>query len=113
MVVAVDARENQSSPGILNVTPGIPLDTQPPSAPANLAARVTKGGVTQLTWTASQDNVAVTGYRVFRNGSLFGTTTGTSYSAKKARGTWTYYVVAYDQAGNVSGQSNAVTAVVK
>lgn len=33
-----------------------------------------------LTWTASTDNVGVTGYRVFRNGTQVGTPSGTSYS---------------------------------
>ena len=50
---------------------------------------------------------------MFRNGSLLAVTTTTSYSAKKVRGTFSYYVVAYDQAGNVSTASNTVTVTVR
>ena len=112
-VLAYDARENVSSAATVSATPGVTLDTQPPTAPANLKASVSKGGITSLAWTASQDNVGVTGYRVYRNGTLFATTSAASYSAKKARGTWTYYVVGFDLAGNVSGRSNQVTVVVR
>jgi hypothetical protein len=111
-VMAYDARENVSSKALVSATPG-QTDTQPPSAPANLMGSVNKGGVTTLTWTAAQDNVAVSGYRVYRNGSLFGTTSATSYSGKKARGTWTWYVVAFDPAGNTSLPSNSVTVTVR
>ena len=53
--------------------PQPPPDTTPPTAPTNLRATVNKGGVTALAWNASSDNVAVTGYRLYRNGSLFST----------------------------------------
>src|SRR5262249_48593004 len=41
-------------------------DTQPPTAPSNLTATGGTGTVT-LGWTASTDNVGVTGYRVYRS----------------------------------------------
>ena len=61
-------------------------DTQPRSVPRNLVA--TASGVSQvhLSWTASTDNVGVTGYLVERQdpGSTsfvqVGTSTGTSYN---------------------------------
>jgi len=111
-VMAYDARENVSAKAVVSATPG-QTDTQPPSAPTNLLASVNKGGVTLLTWNAAQDNVAVSGYRVYRNGSLFATTSTTSYSGKKARGTWTWYVVAFDPTGNSSLPSNSVTVTVR
>jgi len=65
-----------------------------------------------LSWSASTDNVAVAGYRVYRNGALVGTATATGYTdspgGKKGM-SYTYTVVAYDAAGNLSPQSNAVT----
>ena len=65
-----------------------------------------------LNWSASTDDVAVAGYRVYRNGTLIDTTPDTVYTdspgGKKGM-SFTYTVVAYDAAGNVSPQSNAVT----
>jgi hypothetical protein len=110
-VVAFDNANNASLPATASATT-LP-DTQAPSAPTNLTATVSKGGVTALAWGASTDANGVAGYRLYRNGSLFATTTATSYSAKKARGTWTWYVVAFDAGGNVSGQSNSVTVTVR
>jgi chitodextrinase len=112
-VVAFDAAGNVSPPATASATtpPGA-ADGQPPSAPTNLKATVNPSGMTKLSWGASTDNVGVAGYRVYRNGGLFATVTGTSYSAKNQAGTYSYYVVAFDAAGNVSGPSNTVTATV-
>src|SRR5262249_31612162 len=43
-------------------------DTTPPSQPANLNATTASSTQIDLSWTASTDNVGVTGYQVFRNG---------------------------------------------
>lgn len=110
-VVAYDYANNASLPASVQATTA--RDTQAPTAPANLRATVAKGGATKLSWNAATDNTAVTGYRVFRNSTQFATTSGTSWTAKKARGTWTWHVVAFDQAGNVSGASNSVTVTVR
>ena len=48
-------------------------DTTSPSAPTNLTSSVVSSSQISLTWTASTDNVGVTGYRVFRNGTQVGT----------------------------------------
>jgi hypothetical protein len=52
----------------------------------------------------------VTGYRVFRNGTQVGTTAGTSFSDTLSgkNPTATYYVIAFDAAGNLSPTSNQV-----
>jgi chitodextrinase len=65
-----------------------------------------------LSWSASTDNMGVAGYRVYRNGAMVGTATATGYSDSpggKKGSSYTYTVVDYDAAGNVSPQSNAVT----
>ena len=73
-VTAIDAVPNASTPAALNVTTDpAPVDTEAPSMPGNLAASKTATSVT-LTWTASTDNVAVTGYQVRRDGTLITTT---------------------------------------
>ncbi len=83
-------------------------DVTPPSAPSNLTAGGTTASSTTLSWGASTDNVGVTGYRVYRNGTQVGTPTGTSYTdtGLAASTTYSYTVKAYDAAGNASPASN-------
>jgi cellulase/cellobiase CelA1 len=89
-------------------------DTSPPAAPAGLAvAGVTSAGAA-LTWSASTDDVGVTGYQVYRFDGLFistlvATVAGTSYTAPLASPRDIFYVRARDAAGNVSIASNIVT----
>jgi hypothetical protein len=96
-----------------------PPDGGPPSAPANLAATAVSFSQVNLTWTASIDDVAVTGYEVFRcQGSVcaptvqVGTSATASYSdAGLSPSTiYTYTVAAYDAAGNVSATCTPVSA---
>ena len=90
---------------------GASSDTQAPTAPANLTGTAVNGGRVDLSWTASTDNVAVGGYRIFRNGAQIGSMTGTTYSDATAipGSSYQYYVVAYDTSNNVSQPSNTVT----
>ncbi|HYX85303.1 MAG TPA: fibronectin type III domain-containing protein [Gaiellales bacterium] len=79
-------------------------DGTPPSPPSNLAtSNVTGTGLT-LSWTASNDNVGVAGYRVYVGSSNVGTPTGTSQAITGLTcGTsYTLGVEAYDDAGNTS-----------
>lgn len=83
-------------------------DTQSPSVPTGVKALAASTTQVQLEWNAASDNVGVTGYRIYRNGSLIGTTAATSYadSGLSAGTGYAYTVVAYDAAGNASGMSN-------
>src|SRR5205823_4437175 len=65
-----------------------------------------------LSWTASTDNVGVTGYQIFRGGIQIATATTTTYSdvGLTASTTYTYAVKAMDAAGNVSAPSASVSA---
>ncbi|MER5866315.1 glycoside hydrolase family 6 protein [Kitasatospora sp. NPDC002040] len=86
-------------------------DTTAPSVPSGLvASSVTASGLT-LGWTASTDNVGVTGYQVFRNGVQVGTSATTSYadSGLTAATAYSYTVKARDAAGNVSAASAALS----
>jgi len=96
----------------INFVAGTATDNQPPTAPANLAYAQTAPNTISLTWNASTDNVGVTGYDIYANGQLRGSVNGStlSYSDNQpSTATVTYYVVAKDAAGNVSGPSNSVT----
>jgi hypothetical protein len=89
-------------------TPTPTPDRIAPSVPTGLTATRTTSGVS-LRWTPATDNVAVTGYRVYRNGTLLGTTTATSILHRYAT-SGSYAVAAYDAAGNVGALSPYVTA---
>ena len=85
-------------------------DTIAPSTPAGLAASGTTSTTTNLSWTASTDNVAVTGYNVYQGATLKATVTGTTYavSGLTAATAYTFSVKAQDAAGNLSAASNVV-----
>ena len=55
-------------------------DNVAPSAPSGLTATATSSSSVNLSWTASTDNVGVTGYNILRNGTKVGTSTTTSYT---------------------------------
>jgi len=85
-------------------------DTTSPSTPASLTASGTTSSSTNLAWTASTDNVGVTGYNVYRGTTLIGTATGTTYAATglTASTAYSFSVKAKDAAGNLSASSNVV-----
>ena len=91
--------------------PGTP-DTTPPSKPTGLTATPTSTSQINLNWNASTDEVGVTGYKVFRNGTQITTTTSTSYNdtGLTASTAYTYEVSAADAAGNNSPKSDVVSA---
>jgi beta-lactamase superfamily II metal-dependent hydrolase len=120
MSKAYDAAANVGSSTIVNVTVNNLGDTTPPTAPTNLAASSAKRKIT-LTWTASTDNVGVTGYQIWRATSAAGpftqlaTTTSTTYTNSNVTSGSTFYynAKATDAAGNISGASNTVSATAK
>jgi len=107
-VVAVDAAGNASLPAPLSLsTPALP-DTLPPSTPAGLTASAITTSSLSLAWTASTDNVAVTGYQVRRGGVLLATVSSPSFadSGLSPATLYTYQVVALDAAGNASAPAS-------
>ncbi len=86
-------------------------DTTPPTAPGSLIGAAVSQTQINLSWNASTDNVGVTGYNVYRGGSLLTSVTGTSYSntGLTASTSYTYKVKAKDAANNLSADSNTVT----
>ncbi|MBM7770186.1 chitodextrinase [Actinokineospora baliensis] len=89
-----------------------PGDTQAPTAPSNpRVTDVAQNSVT-LAWDAASDNVAVTGYDVYRGAILAASVTGTSATVDglTADTEYTFTVRAKDAAGNTSPASAAVKA---
>ncbi|MEU6427184.1 discoidin domain-containing protein [Microbispora sp. NPDC046973] len=111
-VRARDAAGNESADSNTVTRKGSTGDTQAPTAPSNLAYTETTPGQVKLTWTASVDNVGVTGYDVYANNVLRGSVAGntTTYTdTQPTSATVSYYVRARDAAGNESINSNTVT----
>jgi chitodextrinase len=109
-VAAYDAAGNTS---LLSNTARVttPADTTAPTAPTGLTATAVGAGEVDLAWVAATDNVRVTGYLVFRNGTQVGTASGTTYAdmTTVAATTYTYTVKAVDGAGNQSAASAGAT----
>ncbi len=87
-------------------------DSQPPDPVSDLSALNITDSRVDLSWSAPFDNVGVTDYEVFRDGSSLGFTGGST--AKNISGldpetSYIFTVYAQDEAGNVSGISNIVT----
>ena len=99
-----------------------PSDTTPPSVPTNLTATTISSSQINQSWTASTDNVGVTGYRIYRcqgagctPSAQIATSVTNSYSDSglSPSTTYIYRVAAYDAAGNVSGQSSSASATTQ
>jgi chitodextrinase len=96
-------------------------DTTPPSTPQNLTVTGTTSSGVSLSWSASTDNVGVTGYSVFRRQgtsgafSQVGSPAGTSFTSSglSANTQYQFFVVARDAAQNTSGNSATVTATTQ
>ena len=112
-VTALDAVGNESEPSAESaVTTG---DETAPSAPVVEAERVDGDGA-RLTWSESMDNVAVAGYRVYRNDALVSTvdagTRSLAHSGLAQGVDHAYRVAAFDAADNRSELSEAATVTI-
>ena len=117
-VRATDAAANLGAfSNIASATTAAPPvgDTTPPSAPGSLAAAADGSFGATLSWTASTDNVAVTGYKVERcqgaacaTFAQVATPVGASFtdSGLTAATSYSYRVRATDAAANLSAFSN-------
>ena len=118
-VRATDAAGNLSSYSNVASATTLNSDTQAPTAPSNLTATAVSGSQINLSWTASTDNVGVTGYLVERcqgtgcsSFAQIGTSAGTTYSdtGLTSSSSYSYRVRATDAAGNLSPYSNVASA---
>lgn len=85
-------------------------DTVAPSTPSSLTASGTTQTTTNLSWTASTDNVGVTGYDIYQGTTLRATVTTTTYAVTglTAATTYNFSIKAKDAVGNISASSNVV-----
>ncbi|WP_341675503.1 carbohydrate binding domain-containing protein [Niveibacterium sp. SC-1] len=110
-VAARDAAGNRSaqSAALVASTNSV-VDTTAPSAPGGLSGTASGTTVT-LSWTASSDDVGVTGYEISRSGGTQGAktfsvgATTTATDSGEANTAYTYSIKAFDAAGNKSASS--------
>ncbi len=118
-VQAFDAAGNKSTlSSKVTVTTPAPTtpDTQAPTKPTNLVGSAVSQTQINLTWTASTDNIGVSGYDVYRanvsdSAQKIGSSATTSFGDPdlSADTSYVYYVVAKDAAGNSSEASASIT----
>lgn len=109
--IETDLHNGKSQIELLSDFAPTEIDLVPPTAPTNLA--LVQGSQTssgfEITWTASTDNVGVTGYIIDLNQDFYTTVENvTTYTFTGLQGGTNYKVAIYatDKAGNVSGISN-------
>jgi len=102
-----------TSPVVTEPSPEVMADITAPSAPQNLTETHTFSSV-NLAWQAATDNVAVTGYYVYRNDSFLKALPASASgfidntvtpSTSTSSNSYTYDVRARDAAGNISAAS--------
>lgn len=100
---------DNASPANMNPSAAVNItientDRTAPTTPGNLRVTSTGLNTASLAWNASTDNIAVTGYRVSRNGGAPTTVTTLTFNdtGLTAGTTYNYSVVAIDAAGNAS-----------
>lgn len=110
---AYDAAGNvtTSDPRSVTVSNG---DASAPSIPTGVSAKATSYNKVDVSWQASTDNVAITGYVLIRDGAslvrLGATATSYTDTNVAANTTYSYQVKALDAAGN-SSPASAVASV--
>lgn len=87
-------------------------DTQAPSTVTNLTVSGKTTNTVSLTWNSATDNVAVSSYDVYMNGSLKTnvSSTSTTVTGLNPSTTYNFYIKAKDAAGNSSANSTTVSA---
>lgn len=88
-------------------------DTTPPTPPGTPTLVSDTSNSVTVSWTASTDNVGVTGYELFRDGQLCQQTDGTTLTGTctglNPKTQYGFYVVALDAAGNTSQPSGTLS----
>lgn len=87
-------------------------DAAPPTQPTGLQAVAVSSSAVNLSWNESSDDVGVTGYDVFRNGTKIATAPTNSYPdlGLQPSTLYTYTVVARDASGKTSLPSDPAAA---
>ncbi|MFH1631642.1 MAG: fibronectin type III domain-containing protein [bacterium] len=103
-----DQSGNISDEVVLSFSVAVLIDTEPPTNPTGLSAESVGSESVSLIWEPSTDNIAISGYRVYRDGALAGITQIPSFVDLGVipGETFVFTVTAVDPSGNESGPSN-------
>jgi chitodextrinase len=108
-VRATNTNGTSGNSNMMSVTTSAAADTTAPTVPAGLTATAASSSQINLSWSAATDSggSGLAGYRVYQSGSQVASTASTGYdrSGLSANIQYCFTVAAYDNAGNVSGQS--------
>lgn len=98
---------NPSNGSVITINNTNVPDNEAPSAPTNLTSSNITATSVSLSWNASTDNIAVSGYDVYQNNTVIATTASTGYAVNglSPNSTYSFKIKAKDAAGNVSGFS--------
>ncbi len=88
---------------------GVLADAQPPSVPTGLSTTALNANQVTLSWAASTDNVAVTGYKIYSDGILVATLGNFTNYGPLNTTPYGFTVSACDASGNCSAKSQATT----
>jgi chitodextrinase len=90
-----------------------PPDTTAPSTPSNLTSSGKTTSTVSLAWGASSDTggSGLAGYKIYRNNNFVASTTQLTYTDTNlnANTAYSYKVASYDNAGNTSAQTSALS----
>lgn len=89
--------------------------TTPPSVPKGVVADAVSWNQINLSWNSEEVDARAAGYNVYQYGERIGSTAGTSYTIKRLTPNTQYCfsVLAFDNAGNSSFQSEVACATTK
>jgi chitodextrinase len=109
---AKDAAGHSASATVSVTVANTNIDTTPPTVPSGLSVKALSASQIALSWNASSDDGAVTGYEILRNRTLLATVSGTRFvdSGLSVATAYGYQVRARDAAGNTSALTGAVKA---
>jgi peptidoglycan hydrolase-like protein with peptidoglycan-binding domain len=106
-----------SNNGTSTATTTVIVDTIPPSVPTSVAATAASASEIDLSWASSTDSggSGLAGYDIYRNGTKVATTSLPAYAdtSLSASTLYSYYLDAFDFAGNVSATSTVVSATTQ
>jgi len=94
------------------ITPGVPdgVDTTAPTVPQNLATTSISSDSVNLSWSSSTDASGIASYSIFRDAISVGSSVGTTFvdQGLTPDTSYTYQVLAVDNAGNESELSSSI-----
>jgi len=114
-VRATDTSNNFRDSNILNITTNAFVDVTPPAAPTITSPSKTSTSI-QIAWSLVTDDIGVSNYEVYRNGTLINTVannvTTFNYTALTPSTSYTLKIRAKDAAGNGTDSNSLVISTL-